>query len=214
VSVTRLLGSRGADGGVRSVVSAFVELEHAVEAICNLPEMKNVIAKCHVEDTPRRVAEAYKELFDGVFTDPAQFLERTFDDQSYDEMVFVQSIDFVSMCAHHWLPFFGKIHFAYIPAQHIVGLSKIPRMMMALAKRPQVQEQLTVQIVNTFQEHVQPKGCGVVIEAVHLCMCFRGAKAKGYTRTHALRGVFKDSANTRQEFLQAINASGSNKRFL
>lgn len=158
----------------------------------------------HVKDTPKRVVKAYQEYFEGCKVDPKSVLTTMFVDQDYDEMVEVLDIEFVSYCEHHLVPFLGKVHFAYLPKKKIVGLSKIPRLIDVLAHRPQVQERLSVEIVDTFQEVVQPKGCGVVIEAFHLCMIARGVrKERAYTKTTALRGCFKKS-DVKSEFLNSL----------
>ena len=160
----------------------------------------------HVERTPTRVVNAYSELLSGVREDPALVLRISFEETSYDEMVTVEDIDFVSVCAHHLLPFFGFCHFAYLPDKRIVGLSKIPRMIEILARRPQVQERLTRQIVDVFQQEIQPLGCGVMIRAWHGCVACRGVrKANLRMRTTALRGYFRDKPEVKSEFLAGIN---------
>lgn len=187
---------------------AFGVLSQGVDAVLHIDEIAETIDICHTDKTPARVAKAYMELFEGCFQKPEDVLQTSFADKVYDEMVFINEINFVSVCAHHWFPFFGRVHFAYIPDRSIVGLSKVPRMVNILAKRPQVQEKLVVEIVDTFMEHVKPKGCAAVIEAYHLCMSIRGAKSNGYTKTHALRGVFMDNSTVRQEFMDGINHNG------
>jgi GTP cyclohydrolase I len=164
----------------------------------------------HVAETPKRVLAAFDEYFAGCQMKAADVLSTTFDNYSFDEMIFVNDIGFVSFCSHHLVPFFGKAHFAYIPNGKIVGLSKIPRLVEVFAKRPQVQEEMTVQIVDAFMGILKPKGCGLVIEACHMCMMIRGVKKeKAYTRTSALRGVFKKKDSTRAEFLDGIPKKGS-----
>jgi len=159
----------------------------------------------HTRDTPDRMITAFEEYFAGCNMDPKDVLNTTFPANDCDEMITQLNIGFVSFCSHHLVPFFGNVHFAYVPEDSIVGLSKISRLVEVYAKRPQVQETLTVQIAKAFMEIVEPKGCGVVIEAQHLCMCIRGVKKSGViTRTSALRGIFKEEETTKQEFLNEI----------
>ena len=132
-------------------------------------------------------------------------------EENHENMVMVRDIEMYSMCEHHMLPFFGKVHVAYIPNGKIVGLSKLPRVVEVFARRLQVQERLGEQIANAIDEVLQPKGVGVVIEAVHLCMMMRGVeKQSSRTITSSLRGLFKDDSKTRSEFLRlAYSASSS-----
>ncbi len=154
--------------------------------------------------TPHRSAQAIFEMFAGCWQDPVNILSALFDGKKYNEMVYMNDISFISMCAHHTLPFFGKAHFGYVPKEHIVGLSKIPRLVECYACRPTFQEQLSQSIVDTFMEIVKPWGCGVVIEAWHLCVCARGVKqVPAYAKTTALRGTFSNHP-TREEFLNGI----------
>lgn len=190
----------------------FVDLARGVGSVLQLPEINSSIDPEHIAETPKRVAKAYAEFFSGCYEDPVAVLQKGFKEVKYDEMVYVNNIKFVSFCAHHWLPFFGQINFAYLPADRIVGLSKIPRFIHIYAHRPQVQEKLAAEIADTFQEIVKPIGCGVVIEAYHLCMMIRGVKQDdAYTRTTALRGVFKDNNIVRQEFLDGVNHKNGSK---
>lgn len=160
----------------------------------------------HVESTPVRVAEAWDQYVRGYKVDPASVLRVQFTGGTYDEMIHVRNVRVVSVCAHHFAPIIGKAHFAYVPDRRIVGLSKIPRMIRALANRFQVQENLTEQIVDTFQAYVKPRGCAVSVRAYHLCMLMRGVEeVASYTETTALRGVFKERTDTRQEFLSSID---------
>lgn len=159
----------------------------------------------HIEKTPTRIVNSMMELFRGCWQNPEEELRTAFMETSYDEMIFINDIPFVSSCAHHQLPFVGKAHFAYIPNGKIVGLSKVPRLIDAYAYRPQIQEKLTVEIVHAFNTIIQPKGCGLVVEAHHFCMMVRGAESSpSYAKTQALRGVFKTSEVTRNEFLNGI----------
>lgn len=153
-------------------------------------------------DTPRRVVTAWNEWFGGYAQNPADVL-RTFEDgaEGYDEMVVLDSIPVMSHCEHHLCPFVGTAVVGYVPHKHIVGLSKIPRLVNVFARRLQVQERLTNQIADSFNDLVKPKGVGVVIRAEHFCMSTRGVHTPGVvTTTSALRGVFKDSG-PRTEFL-------------
>jgi GTP cyclohydrolase I len=164
-----------------------------------------------LKKTPARVAKMYAECFAGLYEDPAEFFETTFDEH-HEEMVLVRDIPFYSMCEHHLAPFFGKAHVAYIPAKdgHICGLSKLARLVDTFAKRPQVQERLTSQVADTLIEQLHPQGVIVVIEAEHLCMSMRGIKKPGSrTTTSAVRGIFQRNQATRAEALSLIFAGGS-----
>ena len=156
-------------------------------------------------ETPKRVANMYEEIFAGLNQDPKQHL-KLFDEKSNDEMVIVKDIPFSSMCEHHLLPFVGKAHIAYIPADNkIIGLSKFARIVDNFAKRPQVQERLTSDIADFLDENLKPKGVAVIIEAEHMCMSIRGARASGSkTQTSALRGMMKSDARTRAEVLSLL----------
>jgi GTP cyclohydrolase IA len=168
------------------------------------PESEVGIGQEHIHGTPKRVVAAFKEYFSGVHQDPEEVLRQGFEPGPYDAMIFVKNIGFTSFCAHHLIPFIGKVHFAYLPAQRIVGLSKIPRLIEVYSHRPQVQENLSTQIVDTFMKVVTPHGCGVVIEAVHMCMSVRGVrKEDAVTRTTALRGAFI-RPEVKSEFLDGI----------
>lgn len=157
-------------------------------------------------ETPRRVANMYEEIFAGLHESPAQHL-KFFDEKSNDEMVIVRDIPFASMCEHHLLPFVGKAHIAYIPSDNrIIGLSKLARIVDNFAKRPQVQERLTHDIADFLDENMKPQGVAVIIEAEHMCMTIRGARASGSkTQTSALRGIMKSDARTRAEALALLD---------
>ncbi|MEO1927117.1 MAG: GTP cyclohydrolase I FolE [Nautiliaceae bacterium] len=156
--------------------------------------------------TPKRVAKSFEYLCSGYFKDPKEVLNDALFESTNNEMVVVRNIEFYSMCEHHILPFFGRVHVAYIPDKKVVGLSKIPRMVNVFARRLQIQEQLTEQIADAIMEVVQPKGVGVVIHARHMCMEMRGVETKhSYTSSSALRGVFLKE-KTREEFFNIINA--------
>jgi GTP cyclohydrolase I len=151
-----------------------------------------------LRDTPRRVAEAYAELLT-----PRAFDLTTFpNDEHYDELVVARDIPFHSLCEHHLLPFVGVAHVAYLPAERILGLSKLARVVETFARGLQTQERLTTQVANWLGQHLRPKGVGVVLEAEHLCMTLRGAGARGAkTTTSALSGLIREDPRTRQEFL-------------
>jgi GTP cyclohydrolase IA len=152
----------------------------------------------HLRDTPRRVAMAYEE-----FLTPRPFVATTFpNDEGYDELVLVRDIPFHSLCEHHLLPFSGLAHVGYLPADRILGLSKLARVVEHLARGVQLQERLTKQIGDWLDDRLAPKGVGVVLEAEHLCMSLRGVRAVGSrTVTSSLHGLIRDDARTRAEFL-------------
>ena len=156
--------------------------------------------------TPRRVADSRKFLMSGYEMDAETILNGAIFEDPCDEMVLVRDISFYSMCEHHMLPFFGKIHVAYLPKGRIVGLSKIPRIIEMFARRLQIQERLTSQIAKCLMENLKPYGVGVVCEANHLCMAMRGVqKSDSFTTTSAMEGTFKTDGRTRQEFLKLIS---------
>jgi len=156
--------------------------------------------------TPERASKAMQYLTSGYEMDAEEILKSALFDESYSEMVIVKEIELYSLCEHHILPFFGKAHIAYIPNGKIVGLSKIPRVVDVFARRLQVQERLTDQIVNTINNVLQPQGVAVVIEASHMCMMMRGVqKQNSVTTTSAFRGTFKNM-ETRNEFLKLISS--------
>jgi GTP cyclohydrolase IA len=156
--------------------------------------------------TPARVADMYAEIFSGLHGDPTEELDVLFE-ADHDEMIMVRDIAFHSMCEHHLVPFMGKAHVAYIPntSGQITGLSKLARLVDTLARRPQVQERLTVQIADAIEEALDPRGVLVVIEAEHLCMSMRGARKPGsQTVTSAVRGAFRTHEATRSEAMGLI----------
>lgn len=157
--------------------------------------------------TPHRVARAYEYLTKGYAQDPQEILNQAkFTEEDYQEMVLVRDIDFFSLCEHHILPFFGRAHVAYIPRHHIVGLSKIPRLVEVFSRRLQVQERLTTQIANTLMEVLDPLGVGVVIRAEHLCMRMRGVeKQNSIVTTSTMLGAFRSQQATREEFITLVN---------
>lgn len=157
-------------------------------------------------DTPRRVARAWGDWTSGYSMEPGDVLT-VFKDggEHYDEMILVKDIPFYSHCEHHLAPFFGVAHIAYVPNGHIVGLSKLSRLLDIFAKRLQVQERLTAQVVDSLMEHLEPRGAACLVSARHLCMESRGIQKQGHvTDTTALRGVFKDQPETRAEFLERV----------
>ena len=155
--------------------------------------------------TPERVAKSMEFLTNGYNQDPAKILKTAMFAEDYSQMVLVKDIELYSLCEHHMLPFFGKAHIAYIPNGHIVGLSKIPRIVDVFARRLQVQERLTDEIKDCLQETLNPKGVAVVIEAQHLCMQMRGVqKQHSSTTTSAFSGIFMSDEKTRAEFMTLI----------
>ena len=182
---------------VERVQAAVAEL---LSAIGEDPERDGLVG------TPRRVAAMYEELFSGLHDDPARHLEVTFA-ADHDEMVMVRDIPFASLCEHHLVPFLGKAHVAYIPAEdgRITGLSKLARLVDGYARRLQVQERMTTQIADSIAEVLRPRGVLVVIEAEHLCMSMRGVKKPGtVTVTSSVRGLFRSDVATRAEAMQFI----------
>jgi len=157
-----------------------------------------------LQETPSRVARMYEEIFSQGDEDPRVSLSKKFDEKHH-EVVLVKDITFFSMCEHHLMPFFGKAHIAYIPNGHVVGISKLARVVEAFARRPQVQERMTSQIANIINKELHPKGVAVVCEAVHTCMTMRGIKKPGSSVvTSAVRGAFQKNISTRMEVMSLI----------
>jgi GTP cyclohydrolase I len=155
--------------------------------------------------TPNRVQRAWEYLTRGYKEDPEAMLKNALFSVNYDEMVIVKDVEMFSLCEHHMLPFFGKVHVAYIPNGKVIGLSKIPRLIEIFSRRLQIQERLTTQIAETIQNVIEPQGVGVVIEARHLCMMMRGVeKQHSATVTSSMLGCFRDEHETRTEFLSLI----------
>ena len=156
--------------------------------------------------TPARVVRSYEEFFNGYETDPVELLQRTFEEtEGYDEMVVLKDIRFESHCEHHMAPIIGKAHIAYLPKSRVVGISKLARLVEVYSRRLQIQEKMTVQIANTLNEVLQPRGVGVVIEAAHQCMTTRGVHKPGVSMvTSHMLGGFRDDPSTRREFLAFI----------
>jgi len=179
-----------------------------LEAIGEDPDREGLL------ETPRRVADMYVELFEGIETDPGEHLRVTFE-IGHDEMVMVRDIPFTSLCEHHLVPFVGYAHVAYLPATdgRITGLSKLARLVEGFARRLQVQERMTTEIVEAMEKELLPRGSIVVVEAEHFCMSMRGVKKEGMTTvTSAVRGVFRDDAAYRAEALQYIHQRRSTWR--
>jgi len=160
-----------------------------------------------LEETPRRVADAYAELLT-----PQPFRATTFPNEGYDELIVARAIPFHSLCMHHLLPFQGVAHVGYLPGGRIIGLSKLGRVVEFFSRDLQIQERLTTQVADWLQRELDPKGVGVVLEAEHMCMSLRGVQKLGATTvTSALRGLVRDDARTRQEFM-ALTKRGSNEQ--
>lgn len=159
-------------------------------------------------DTPKRVVKSFGEFFAGYNVDPEEILKRTFSEtEGYDEMIMLKDIRVESHCEHHMLPIIGKAHIAYIPNKRVVGISKLARIVDAYAKRLQIQEKLTVQIANSINDVLQPKGVAVVIEATHQCMSTRGVHKSGVVmKTSHMLGLFRKDERTRQEFIELVTS--------
>jgi GTP cyclohydrolase I len=185
-----------------------VDTERAKAAVRELLEaIGEDVGRDGLEDTPKRVAAMYEELFAGMADDPARHLTVTFAAE-HDEMVMVRDIPFASLCEHHLVPFIGRAHVAYIPGSdgRITGLSKLARLVEDFARRLQVQERMTTQIAETIEQVLEPRGVLVVVEAEHLCMSMRGVKKPGtLTVTSSVRGLFRSDPATRAEAMQFVH---------
>jgi GTP cyclohydrolase I len=160
-----------------------------------------------LRETPGRVARMFEEVFDGLGRDPAEMI-RPLTSDKHDEIVLIRDIPFYSMCEHHFLPFIGKAHVAYIPRGAICGLSKLARLVETVSRRPQVQERLTAEIADVLMNRLRPRGVMVVVEAEHLCMTMRGVRKPGaVTTTSVVRGIFRTRQATRAEALELIRGS-------
>ena len=158
-----------------------------------------------LQRTPKRVAQAMRFFTQGYQQNPAEILNDALFSVSYDEMVIVKDIEFYSLCEHHMLPFFGRVHVAYVPDGKVVGLSKIPRLVEMFSRRLQVQERLTMEIAETLEQVLEPRGVAVVSEAIHLCMMMRGVQQQSASAvTSSMRGAFKTDSKTRSEFMDLI----------
>jgi GTP cyclohydrolase I len=161
--------------------------------------------------TPERVRKSMEFLTKGYKEDASEMLRGAMFEVDYDEMVIVKDVEVFSLCEHHMLPFFGRVHVAYIPNGKVIGLSKIPRLVDVFARRLQVQERLTRQIADAIQDAIEPQGVGVVFEARHLCMMMRGVeKQHSSTVTSAMLGAFRTNQQTRHEFLSLVHGRGEN----
>lgn len=180
------------------------EAEEAVRVLLRLAG--DDPAREGLRDTPKRVVKAYKELFAGYAIDPVALLERTFEEvHGYDEIVLLRDIRLESYCEHHMVPIIGRCHVAYLPRDRVVGISKLARLVDAFSKRLQIQERLTVQIADTIDQVLQPRGVGVVIEAGHQCMSTRGVHKPGVSMvTSRMLGEFRTDPATRRELLAMI----------
>ena len=170
-----------------------------IEALGEDPEREGLL------ETPQRVAAFYAEVFDGLHRDPGDVVDAFFGEEHYQEIVMVREIPFYSMCEHHFVPFHGQAHVAYIPKGRVTGLSKLARLVEGFARRPQMQERLTAQVADALTERIQPLGVMVVIEAEHLCMSMRGVKKPGATTvTSAVRGIMESQPATRAEAMSLL----------
>ena len=166
-----------------------------------------------LRDTPQRVVDAYRDWFSGYEIDPAAYLRRTFEEVGgYDEMIVLRNISFESHCEHHMAPIIGRVHIGYLPADKVVGISKLVRVVEGYARRFQVQENLTAQIADCISQVLKPRGVGVVVDAVHECMTTRGVHKRGVSMvTSRMTGTFRSDARTRTEFLSFIGISHSHE---
>jgi GTP cyclohydrolase I len=192
-------------GGLGLMDSVTIEsaTRRIIEAIGEDPMREGLL------DTPQRIADMYAELFRGVGVDPVDELQVSFD-EGCDEMIVLCDIPFYSMCEHHLLPFFGVANIGYIPNGRVVGISKMARVVETIARRPQLQERMTMQIADVMVRGLSPQGVAVVVEAEHLCMTMRGVKKPGTkVVTSANRGLFRRKAATRAEFFSIVQARRS-----
>ncbi len=170
-----------------------------------LKELGEDPGRSGLEHTPNRVARSLRYFTTGYEQNPKDILNGALFEVSYDEMVIVKDIEFYSLCEHHLLPFFGRVHVAYIPNGKVLGLSKIPRLIEMFARRLQVQERMTVNIAETLEELLEPKGVAVVAEAIHLCMMMRGVQQQNSSATtSSIRGEFERDPKTRAEFMDLL----------
>ena len=201
----------------RKTVSASQEDEQSLANFSTQELYRELLGRFHEDPnrdgllaTPGRVEKAMNFLTEGYTMNPTQILRGALFDVDYDEMVIVKDVEMYSLCEHHMLPFFGRVHVAYIPNGKVIGLSKIPRLIEVFARRLQVQERVTRQIADAIQEAIEPRGVGVVIEARHMCMMMRGVeKQQSTTVTSAMVGCFREQP-TRSEFLSLVRQPGGN----
>ncbi|HKY59641.1 MAG TPA: GTP cyclohydrolase I FolE [Gemmatimonadota bacterium] len=204
----RVIAKPDADGGAPLAPVVTERAESLVRELLSLlgedPDREGLVR------TPERVARAYAFLTEGYRQDVDELFNDAYFDEEYDEMVLVKDIEFYSLCEHHLLPFFGKVHVAYLPRRKIVGLSKIPRLVDLFARRLQVQERMTKQIAEVMMERLDPLGVAVVVEARHLCMVMRGVEKQHSTMTTShMLGNFRDHQPTRLEFMNLIACQGA-----
>ncbi|HET9203776.1 MAG TPA: GTP cyclohydrolase I FolE [Acidimicrobiia bacterium] len=187
--------------GIEAIDRGRIEkaVREIIEALGEDPEREGL------SDTPERVANFYAEVFDGLHREPGDVVDAFFGDEHYQEIVMVREIPFYSMCEHHFVPFHGQAHVAYIPKGRITGLSKLARLVEGFARRPQMQERLTAQVADALTERLEPLGVMVVVEAEHLCMSMRGVKKPGATTvTSAVRGIMESQPATRAEAMSLL----------
>lgn len=178
-------------------------MREIIEALGDDPQREG-LAK-----TPERVAKFYSEVFGGIHSDPGELIDAFFGDEHYQEIVMVREIPFYSMCEHHFAPFHGQAHVAYLPDGRVTGLSKLARLVEGFARRPQMQERLTAQIADCLNDRLEPLGVLVVIEAEHMCMSMRGVKKPGaLTVTSAVRGIMQTNPATRSEAMSLLFRTG------
>lgn len=174
-------------------------IREIIEAIGEDPLREGLV------ETPERVARFYEEVFGGVHTDPGEVIDAFFGEEHYQEIVMVREIPFYSMCEHHFVPFHGQAHVAYMPQGRVTGLSKLARLVEGFARRPQMQERLTAQVADCLNDRLDPLGVLVVIEAEHLCMSMRGVRKPGaVTVTSAVRGIMESNPATRSEAMSLL----------
>lgn len=186
------------DTNAASSQTTIDSIKHILQAIGDNPDREGLI------DTPARVIRSWQKLFGGYLQKPEDVLKTTFYDGACNEMVVLRNIPFYSTCEHHMLPFFGRVDIGYLPGAKVVGISKLSRLVEVYARRLQIQERLAAEIADAIMEHLDARGCIVVIEGEHLCMTARGVEKRGATMiTSAIRGVFQEDA-IRSEFLTLI----------
>lgn len=178
-------------------------IREIIEALGEDPDREGLV------ETPQRVARFYEEVFGGIHGDPGEMIDAFFGDEHYQEIVMVREIPFYSMCEHHFAPFHGQAHVAYMPDGTVTGLSKLARLVEGFARRPQMQERLTAQIADCLNDRLEPLGVLVVIEAEHMCMSMRGVKKPGaLTVTSAVRGIMESNPATRSEAMSLLFRTG------
>jgi GTP cyclohydrolase I len=178
------------------------EIQKAIEYVGDDPQREGL------RDTPKRIVRSWKELFCGYNLDPSD-LFKTFDGEGYDQIVLLKDIELYSMCEHHWLPFFGKAHVAYIPRGRVIGISKLARLVEVFARRLQIQERIGEQVTKELMDHLKPAGAACIIEATHMCMRMRGVgKQNSVMVTSSVKGAFLGDASAKSELLSLIYKKG------